>query len=482
MNAPLRRVAIAVFVLFGLLFLNLNYVQVIKGDDYRNNPANRRVQISTYERERGAIVVDETAVAVSEETTGRLKYQREYPADDLYAAVTGYQSLTYGSTGIEAAENDVLSGQSDKLFVRRVSDMITGRKARGANVVLTLDKEVQQAAFSGMGSRKGAAVALDPRTGEILAMVSTPSYDPNPFASHQDAPQKDAFSRLNADRDKPMLNRALNESYPPGSTFKVVMSTALLKRGLSPDSQVEAPDSYTPPQTTNAIRNFAGESCGNGRVTLEYALTKSCNTPFARLGVETVKAEGIKDQAREFGFETDDLEVPLRTSSSRIGDIPDPPATAQSSIGQRDVRMTPLQGAMIASAVANDGRLMRPYLVKEIQAPDYSTLETTRPKQFSRPMDAGQARDLQQMMQSVVEEGTGRQARVSGATVGGKTGTAEDGDERQDHEWFIGFAIAGGKPIAAVAVVLENAGTSSSQAAAVSGKIMRAILAQERSR
>ncbi|HEV2088037.1 MAG TPA: penicillin-binding transpeptidase domain-containing protein, partial [Cryptosporangiaceae bacterium] len=239
-----------------------------------------------------------------------------------------------------------------------------------------------------------------------------------------------------------------------------------------------APRSYDPPQTSALIRNFAGNPCGDGRVTLEYALQVSCNTPFAKLGVEEVKADGIKEKARQFGFETEDLSVPLKVSPSRLGLIADPPAVAQSSIGQRDVRMTPLQGAMIAAAVANDGALMQPYLVKEIQAPDYSTLKTTSPKTLSEPLTSDQAGQLQQMMVAVVEKGTGTEAQVRNATVGGKTGTAEDGDARQDHEWFIGFAIVDGEAVAAVAVVLENAGTSSSQAASVAGDIMTSVISQ----
>ncbi|HEV2087416.1 MAG TPA: penicillin-binding transpeptidase domain-containing protein, partial [Cryptosporangiaceae bacterium] len=203
MNAPLRKVAITVFVLFGLLFANLNIVQVVQGDTYRNDQRNERVRISNYERARGTIVVEGQAVALSRETSGKYKYQRQYPAGELYSAVTGFQSLVYGNTGIEAAENGVLNGDADELFVRRVSDMITGRKQRGGNVVLTLDREVQTQAAKSLRGRAGSAVALDPRTGEILALVTSPTYDPNPFASHQTKPQKDAFTTLNAAPSKP---------------------------------------------------------------------------------------------------------------------------------------------------------------------------------------------------------------------------------------------------------------------------------------
>jgi peptidoglycan glycosyltransferase len=482
-NAPLRRVAIAVFVLFGLLFANLNYVQFVQGDKLRRDPTNQRVQLQEYERQRGSIVVDGQAIAASKETDGRLKYLRTYPAPTLYPHVTGFASPRFGDTGIERSEDEVLSGDDDRLFVRRLTEIVTGRQPKGGNVVLTLDKEIQQAAFQGLQNRNGAIAALDPRTGEILAMVSGPAYDPNQLATHDSEAGKQAWDRLNSDPDKPLLNRALRQTYPPGSTFKVIVSAAALKDGATADTSVPSPLRYTPPQTTRFIQNFAGSSCGGQTVTLLRALTVSCNTAYARLGVE-LGQEKVTAMAREFGFEDEDLNVPLSAVPSRIGDIPDPPALAQSSIGQRDVRMTPLQGAMIAAAVANDGTLMKPYLVKEVQAPDRKPLDVTRPDEMSQPLTADQAGELQRMMRGVVQGdgGTGRRARISGVDVGGKTGTAEDGDQRQDHSWFIGYAIVDGEAVGAVAVVLENAGTSSSSTAEIAGQVLRAIVQNRGSR
>jgi peptidoglycan glycosyltransferase len=312
--------------------------------------------------------------------------------------------------------------------------------------------------------------------------VSGPAYDPNPLASHDPDVQEKAFKQLDGDPDKPLLNRALRETYPPGSTFKVIVSAAAVKDGATAETQVPAPDRFTPPQTTKFIQNFKGRSCGGGgSVDLERALTISCNTAYAKLGVELGR-EKITDTARSFGFEEEGLTTPLPVSPSRLGDLSDPPAVAQSSIGQRDVRMTPLQGAMIAAAVANNGRLMKPYLVQELQAPDLSTLDNARPEELSRPLTSEQAAQVQQMMRGVVEGqgGTGKRARVEGVLVGGKTGTAEDGDARQDHSWFIGFAIVDGEAVGAVAVVLENAGTSSSATAAVAGDVLRSIVQANR--
>lgn len=478
MNAPLRRVAIAVFVLFGLLFAQLNYVQFVQGDELRRDPTNRRVQLQEYDRQRGSIVVGGEAIASSTETTDRLKYLRTYPARALYPHVTGYKSPIFGETGIEKAEDSVLSGDDDRLFVRRISEIITGRQPKGGNVVLTLDKEVQKAAFDGLNGRNGAVVALDPRTGKILASVSAPSFDPNLLAAHSTKAQQQAWDSLNANPNKPLLNRAFQETYPPGSTFKVIVSAAAIKDGANAQTQVASPLRYTPPQTTKFIQNFDGSSCGGSQVSLLRALTVSCNTAYAKMGVE-LGADKITDMAKAFGFEDSDLTVPQSVSTSQLGDMPDPPAVAQSSIGQRDVKMTPLQGAMIAAAAANDGTLMRPYLVQQVQAPDRNPLETTSEKKMSEPLTPDQARELRKLMQGVVDDGTGKRAAIQGVEVGGKTGTAEDGAERQDHSWFIGYAIKDGEPVGAVAVVLENAGTSSASTAAVAGQVLRAIVEKQ---
>ncbi len=322
MNSPLRRVAIAMFVLFALLFVNLNWVQYVHSDALRKDPRNRRVLLNEYSTQRGSIVVDGEAVASVQKTEGRLQYLRTYPASKLYSAVTGYKSPLYGDSGIEQAEDSVLSGDDDRLFVRQLSDTITGRKRKGGNVVLTISRPTQQAAFDALGGRRGAIVALDPQTGKILALVSGPSYDPNPLASHDDASSEQAWQQLDQDQNKPLLNRALNETYPPGSTFKVIVSAAALKEGYNPASTVDSPMSYTPPQTTRAIQNFAGESCGGDHISLEHALTVSCNTAYAKLGVDLGR-DKVMEQAREFGFETKNQECPLKVSPSELGDISD---------------------------------------------------------------------------------------------------------------------------------------------------------------
>lgn len=494
MNAPLRRAGVVVMVLFGLLFANLNWVQAYKADDYRTSPYNARVQVDEYNRPRGVIEVDGKALAENRATDGELKYLRTYPFKSQFAHVIGYKPVNLGATGIEQAEDEFLAGTSDRLFADRFRDMFTGEDTAGGNVVLTLSLRAQDAAIKGLadnsvGSTRGAAVALDPKTGAIQALVSMPSFDPNPLASHDTKAAQAAYDRLNADKQGPLKNRALGEVLPPGSTFKVIDSAAALESGYQPNTRIPAGSTYTPPTSGSPIRNSSPGICPESQVTLIQALTESCNTGFARLAVE-LGADKIKEKARAFGFEETDLKVGnadgsgIPVAASRTGDIQNPDgsedkaALAQSGIGQNNVRMTPLQGAMIAATVANGGERMRPYLVKQLLGPDRSTIGTASPKKLNNPISGDVAADLQQMMISVVENGSGRRAQIDGFTVGGKTGTAQDGDDPKDHGWFIGFVLKDGQPISAVCVLLERAGESGGSAAAaeIGGQIMQAVL------
>jgi len=476
-NAPLRRVAVAVMVLFGLLFLNLNYVQFLKGDYYRNHALNNRVLVQEYQRQRGDIRVARDAVATSKDTGGELRYTRTYPEGREYAHLVGYKSIYYGDTGIEAEYDEVLSGEDPRLFVRRFTDIITGRRPMGGDVVLTLSEKAQRTGFQELGDNRGAVVALDPVTGAVLAAVSTPSYDPNGLASHSSKTAKKTWNKFLQDPDKPMLSRALGEHYPPGSTFKTIVAAAALQAGRSPATMIPAGPSYTPEQTTRAITNAHPSICPESQVTLEDALRESCNTGFAKLGVE-LGGEQVKSTAREFGFEDEELKIPLPVAASRTGEMPDTPTTAQSSIGQRDVRMTPLQGAMIAATVANSGVRMKPHLVKEVRGPaGVGILEAEELKELNRPLDPDAASALRSMMVKVVQGGTGTAAQINGVEVGGKTGTAENAEGARDHGWFIGFAIRDGKPIVSVAVFLENFGSGgSNRATQIAGSVMKTVL------
>ena len=483
MNTPVRRVALAMLVLFGLLIANANYVQVFQGSDLRTDPGNTRVLLDEYERQRGAIVVDGRPVASSVPTDDKLKYLRRYPEATKYAPVTGFYSLIYGATGMERGENDFLAGSDNRLFTRRLSDLLTGRDPRGGNVVLTLNRRAQDAAVQGLGDRRGAVVALDPRTGAILAMASSPSYDPNLISSHDPAKIRAEYGRLTDDPDDPLLNRAINQRYPPGSTFKVVVAAAALANGRNPDTLVDCPPRYKLPQSSRFLDNFANESCSSTRVTLEQALTNSYNTAFAKLGVD-VGVGAVRQAADGFGISSgapEQLTTPLPVSASSLGEIPDDASLAQSSIWQRDVALTPLQGAMIASAVANRGVLMKPYLVREVQAPDLTVVDRTDPEELSSAVTPEVADQLTRMMRSVVARGTGTAAQIPGIEVAGKTGTAENAPGRQPHAWFIGFAGQGDRQVA-VAVIIENGGNSGSEttggraAAPIAKSVMQAVL------
>ncbi|MGH3645725.1 MAG: peptidoglycan D,D-transpeptidase FtsI family protein [Micromonosporaceae bacterium] len=479
MNAPLRRVAIAVMVLFGLLFVNLNYVQFYRGDYYRNHSLNNRVLTQEYQRQRGNIRVDRDAIATSKDTGGELRFTRTYPKGEEYSHLVGYKSIRYGQAGIEAEYDEVLSGDDPRLFVRRVSDILTGRRPVGGDVVLTISGAAQSTAYTELvdANANGAVVALDPTTGAILTAVSTPSFDPNPLASHSSKKAGAAWEAYLKDKGRPMINRALNENYPPGSTFKTIVAATALKNGYSPSTQIPAGPKFKPNQTTAEIKNAHPSICPESQVSLEEAVRESCNTGFAKLGVK-LGADAIKGTARDFGFEESDLKVPLPVAASHTGEMADEPTLAQSCIGQRDVRMTPLQGAMIGAAVANGGVLMTPQLIEEVKGPEgVGILETFNPKELSRPLDSGAAGDLRGMMVKVVQSGTGTGAQIEGAEVGGKTGTAQNAEAANDHGWFIGFAFKDGQPKVAVAVFLERYGQGgSSKATEIAGTVMKKVL------
>ena len=479
MNRPIRRVATAALVLFGLLFLNVNYLQVVRAEALRKDPRNNRLLLDEYSRPRGDIIAGRSTLVESQKTKDRLKYLRIY-ADGradfaaAFAPITGSYSLVFGATGVERAYNDTLSGNDDRLFVSRVSDLLTGRQRRGGDVFLTVDPDLQLLAAQALGGRRGAVVALDPRTGAVLAMVTSPSYDPNALSSHDPSKIRQTNDRLSEDRARPLVNRAAAEVYPPGSTFKVITAAAALESGLTPDSQVDCAREITLPLTRGVkLRNFGGESCP-AKVTLTQALQHSYNTAFATLGMR-VGAAKVQEMAERFGFNARP-DLPLRTVSSVFPQGLNAPQTAQASIGQFDVRATPLQMAQVAAAVANGGRLMRPYVVSQVIGPDLAPLESAQPREQSRVFSAATAGALTQMMVAVVQGGTGRRAQIPGVTVAGKTGTAQNAGA--PHAWFIGFAPAEA-PTIAIAVIVENGGEGGDTATGgrIAAPIAQAVMA-----
>ena len=461
--------------MFGALLVNANIVQVGQAESLKNNPDNHRILYSEYSHRRGAIVVDGHAVALSKRVHDQYKYLRTYPGGAIYAPITGYYSFNYGSTGIESAENEILSGDSDKLFVRRLSDYFTGRTPQGGAVELTIEDKAQQAAYSALSGKRGAVVALDPRTGAVLALATAPSFDPTQLAAHNFRAVSSAYRQLSHDPGSPLLDRAINQTYPPGSTFKVITTAAALASGkFTPSSQLPAPNELSLPQTTHKLQNFQGEQCNGGsNISLADALRVSCNTAFGGLGLRLGQSE-IRKQANAFGFDHA-LSIPMGVARSTYPSNLSRPEVAFSAIGQDSDAVTPLQMAMVAAGVANGGVVMQPYLVAKTLAPDLSTLSTASPHEFSRATSPTVAGELTRMMQSVVTSGTGTAAQIPGVSVAGKTGTAENQPGQPTHAWFIGFAPAQ-NPQVAVAVLIEHGGVGGVTAAPIARQVMQAVL------
>ncbi len=483
MNTPLRRLSVAVMLLFGLLLLNANYLQVVKASSLHEDSHNPRLIAEEYSRQRGPILVAGKPIARSVETDDRLKYLRRYSEGKLYAPATGFYSLVYGASGVEQTENSVLSGTDNSLFVRRILDLLTGTQPKGGSVSLTLNPAAQKAAYDGLSKQgfKGAVVALDPTTGAILALVSTPSYDPNLVSGHDTSVVRDNYQRLSTRKSRPMLDRALRETYPPGSTFKLVTAAAALESGrYSPDTKVDNSAELTLPQTSTPLPNENGGPCTTaGQATLTVALENSCNVAFGAVGLD-LGASALRNQATKFGFDSA-FEVPMRTVASRFPENPNPPQTAQSAIGQFDVRATPLQMAMVAAAIANRGVVMSPYLVQEVRGPKLEVLDTTRPRSLGEAISPQSAAALTQMMTKVVDQGTGTNGQIPGVPVAGKTGTAQQGGGRTPHAWFVSFAPADAEPKVAVAVIVEDGAeqpeiSGNGLAAPIAQAVMRAVL------
>lgn len=479
MSRQITRLSLAVLVLFGALFVNLNVITLLQADDLSTHPANRRLMIQEYAIERGPIVVDEQAIARSVESGDEtLRFQRTYPDGELYAHITGYYSVLLQRTGLEQALNEELTGRPAEVLSQNLAQLLGGMDRPGNAVELTIDGRAQAAARDALDGREGAVVAIDPTTGGVLAAYSHPTFDPNPLSSIDTGVINEAWTPLQDDPDRPLLDRTIAETYAPGSAFKVVTAAAALEAGLEPGEKFPDEAVYDVPQTAADIGNFGGGTCADGdEISLSDAMVVSCNTVFARLGVD-LGDDALREQAERFGF-NDSPPYELSVTSSVFPDDLDTPSTAQSAIGQRDVRATPMQMAVLAAAIANDGQLPRPHLVASIRDPDGQTIggpdegRWDGPAGDGRPVSPRTAGQLRSMLIEAVESGTGTNARIDGVTVGGKTGTAQTG--RTPNAWFIGFA---GNDVA-VAVVLPDAGedvTGGQVAAPVARAVMQAAL------
>lgn len=484
MNTSLRRVAVTIMVLIVLLLANATITQVFTADGLRADPRNQRVLLDEYSRQRGQITAGGQLLAYSIATDGRFRFLRTYPNPEAYAPVTGFYSLGYSSTGLERAEDTILNGSDERLFGRRLADFFTGRDPRGGNVDTTIKPEVQQAAWDALqngcdGPCKGSVVALEPSTGKILAMVSAPSYDPNRLATHDLNAQSEAWQQLRDDAQSPLLNRAISETYPPGSTFKVITTAAALQAGATPDTQLTAAPRIPLPDSTATLENFGGASCGAGpTASLREAFARSCNTAFVQLGLDT-GADKLKSTAQAFGLDAAPPAIPLQVAESTTGPISDGAALGMSSIGQRDVALTPLQNAQVAATVANDGISMRPYLVDSLKGPDLTTIATTAPAQERRAVSPQVAATLTDLMVAA-EQVTQQKGAIAGVQIASKTGTAEHGTDPRNtppHAWYIAFAPAS-DPKVAVSVLIEDGGDRlSATGGALAAPIGRATIA-----
>ena len=464
MNTSLRRVSITVMVLIVLLLANATLTQVFTADGLRADPRNQRVLLDEYSRQRGQISAGGQLLAYSVSTNGRYRFLRVYPNPQAYAPVTGFYSLQFSSTGLEHAEDTILNGSDQRLFGRRLADFFTGRDPRGGNVATTISPPVQQAAWDAMkdgcnGPCKGAVVALEPSTGKILALVSAPSYDPNLLATHDLTQQTAAWQQLRDNPESPLVNRAISETYPPGSTFKVITTAAALQAGATESTPLTTQARIPLPDSTATLENYGGSPCGPGpTASLRDAFAKSCNTAFVQLGMNT-GTDALKSTASAFGLDTPPPAIPLEVAQSTVGLVADAAALGMSSIGQKDVAVTPLQNAMVAATIANKGVQMQPYLVDNLKGPDLSNISTTAPREVRRAVPEQVADTLTDLMVAA-EQVTQQKGAIAGVQIASKTGTAEHGTDPRNtppHAWYIAFAPAQA-PKVAVAVLVENGG------------------------
>lgn len=484
MQRQIKRVGVGLVAAFLAVFFQLNYLQIFAAESITANSANVRRLLAEYSIKRGDILTqDGVVIARSEDTGGRLRYRRIYPEGELYGHITGYYSFLYGTDRIEAAYNDALLGDSGVLSMQDIEDRLFDSGEQGDDVQLTINSELQQLAQQQLAGQSGSVVALDPTTGEIKAMWSTPSYDPSPLAAHKTGPAKAYYESLDPKTvDTPLLSKVTSRSYPPGSTFKVVTAAAALESGrYQRDSTFPDPDKIDLPRTDLDLTNFTKTSCtGQSEIDLFTAMRVSCDTTFALIGLEI--HDEILEMSEAMGF-NEQIPLDVGTQPSDFPRVEDDaePFRAYAGIGQGDVAATPLQMALVASSVANRGNLMRPHLMKRVTDPSGDVVREFEPETMSTPMSPTTAATLKEMMVSVVQEGTGTSAQIPGVEVAGKTGTAQSVEGASPHAWFIAFAPAS-NPQIAIAVLVENGGSFGSEATggAVAAPIAKAIIEADR--
>lgn len=482
MNKYLRQLFTAVIVLFVILGFSTTIITAVQANSLSADPRNTRALYQEFGAPRGAILAsDGTILAQSSPTNDAFSYQRSYTNGPVYAPITGYFSITHSSGGgIESSRSKLLSGKADALFWDQLKSLFTGVENKGASVETSINSKLQTNAYQLMNGKEGAAVVIEVKTGRIITLASTPSYDPNSLATHDTQAANANYSKLSAGANSAMINRATSQLYPPGSTFKTVVAAAALETGeYDTGTQIPAGASYTLPGTATSLTNTTGEAAGvNGKISLQDALAYSSNTAFAQLGV-SLGQDKLAEQAKKLGYGssvtidgTASSGRPLKSVASKFPDALTADRLALASIGQGDVLSTPLQNAMIASAIANDGKLMKPTLVDRVRASDLSTLSETTPEIMSTAFSSDTAGKLNQMMQSVVEKDAPT-LQIAGVKVAAKTGTAQIGSSNQTNDaWVMGFAPAD-NPKYAVSVVIHNVNQFGVEAA---GPIAKALM------
>lgn len=498
MNRALKRLSIAVLVMFLLLLINVNYLQGVQPASLAAEPGNGRAFDAQFQYQRGSIITsDGVTIAASKLSPSgdQIKYQRYYTDGPVYAPVTGYDSIyatdTSGASGIEQYENSVLNGNDSSQTIRNFIDLITGKPRKGANVYVTINSAAQQAAYDGLvkvlggTGRVGAAVAIDPATGAILAMASYPSYNPDELAVHDGKTLNSNDEALLKAQGSPLLNHAISYTGPPGSTFKIVTSSAFFNSSgaNNPNTSVDSPTRLTLPQTSNVLTNNDGEACGSGsgQTTVLYAFAQSCDTTFGKLGI-TLGANTLNSTAEAFGMNSSTLAIPMAVTSSNYVLPPSDALTAYSAIGQYDDTVSALQEAMLSAAIANHGELMKPYLVQQVIASDLSTLQSATPSVLSQAVSSTVAGYVDQMMQAVTQspEGTASMynTAATGVCIAGKTGTAQTGTSGSaglDDAVFTSFAPCA-NPTVAVGVIIQGGGYGATAAAPVAVQVIQAYL------
>lgn len=472
--------------MFVALFTSSTIIQAVAVDQLKNDPRNIRTLDDSYSVDRGEILdADGNVLAKSVPSKDVYKYQRVYTNPQVYANITGYFTFNQANPGIEGAMNDYLSGTSNDQFLSNLSQIVTGQKQQGASVELTIDPKVQMAAYNALGNHAGAVVALDPKTGAILAMVSKPTYDPNTLSVHSTSKFFAAYNALIKSPSKPLVNRAVaGDLYHPGSVFKPLLAAAAIDSGkATPNTAFPNPAALKLPLSTTYIHNSGGVTCGPGATaTIATAIRLSCNIPMAQLGASVGEAT-ISSYATKFGWgkplELADGNFPVTPSIYPTGQ--DAPTLMLSSFGQADDRATPLQIALDSAAIANGGVIMQPTLIKKVIEPDLSELKVLNPTVYSTPISSTTAGDVRDMMVSSVANGAASNATIEGVQVAGKTGTAQNGTNQPYTLWFTGFAPAD-NPQVVVAVVVENGGGNGEDtfgnivAAPIGKAVMEAVL------